>query len=176
MLEKNIINSEMLVHIPMCTHKDAKKVLVILGDVAIKNELAKYDAEVVYSDSFNIDDKFDVVIYNSDVVDDMIMANVMRSLESSCGIFASKIVSFDDNSEAMKHDLGVIAKNFWIAMPYRSDAGMMVIASKKYHPQADIILDRSDFIEASYYNTELHNASFVFPNYIQKPLTGIAKR
>jgi spermidine synthase len=53
---------------------------------------------------------------------------------------------------------------------------MMVIASKKYHPQADIILDRSDFIEASYYNTELHNASFVFPNYIQKPLTGIAKR
>ena len=176
MLEKNIINSEMLVHIPMCTHKEAKKVLVILTDEAIKNELAKYDAEVVYSDSFNIDDKFDVVIYNSDSLDDIVMANVMRSLEDKCGIFASKIVSFDENSDAMKKDLSTVAKNFWIAMPYKSDAGMMVLASKKYHPQADIILDRSDFIEASYYNTELHNASFVFPSYIQKPLTGIAKR
>ena len=176
MLDKNNINSEMLVHIPMCTHKDAKKVLVVLGDDGIKNELAKYEAEVVYSDSFNIDDKFDVVIYNSEVLDDLVMANVMRSLEDKCGIFASKIVSFEANSEAMKKDLGAVAKNFWIAMPYKSDAGTMVLASKKYHPQADIILDRSDFIEASYYNTELHNAAFVFPSYIQKPLTGIAKR
>ena len=176
MLDRNIINSEMLVHTAMCTHKDAKKVLVVLGDVAIQNELKKYSDEVVTSDSFNVDDKFDVVIYNSDVIDDMVMANVMRSLEDRCGIFVSKVVSFDENSEAMKQDLKIVAKNFWIAMPYRSDVGMMILASKKYHPQADIILDRSDFIEASYYNTELQLASFVFPTYIQKPLTGIAKR
>ena len=176
MLEKNSINSEMLVHIPMCTHKEPSKVLAILADDAIKNELAKYDANVVYSDSFNVDEKFDVVIYNSDDLDDIVMANVMRSLEEKCGLFASKVASFDENSELMKNDLTTVAKNFWIAMPYKSDAGMMVLASKKYHPQADIILDRSDFIEASYYNTELHNASFVMPSYIQKPLTGIAKR
>ena len=175
-MEKNSINSEMIVHIPMCTHKEPQTILAILADEAIKKELAKYDAKVTYSDSFNSDDKFDVVIYNSGVIDDIVMANVMRNLEDKCGVFASKIVSFDENSEAMKKDLSIVAKNFWIAMPYKSDAGMMVLASKKYHPQADIILDRSDFIEANYYNTEIHNASFVMPNYIQKPLTGIAKR
>ncbi len=176
MLEKNIISSEMLVHIPMCSHKEPNKVLAILANDTMKNELAKYDAEVVYSDSFNVDDKFDVVIYNSDDLDDIVMANVMRSLEDKCGMFVSKVVSFNENSELMKNGLATVAKNFWIAMPYKSDTGMMVLASKKYHPQADIILDRSDFIEASYYNTELHNAAFVMPTYIQKPLTGIAKR
>ncbi len=175
-MDKNIINGEMLVHIPMCTHKDAKKILAILANDSIRNELAKYDAEIVYSDSFNIDGIFDVVVYNSDVLDDFVMANVMRNLDGVCGVFASKVISFDENTELMKNSLSVVAKNFWIAMPYKSDAGMMILGSKKYHPQADIILDRSDFIEANYYNTELHNASFVMPNYIQKPLTGIAKR
>ncbi len=176
MLDKNIISSEMLVHIPMCTHKEPNKVLAVSADDAIKKELAKYDAEVVYSDSFNVEGTFDVVLFNGTELDDIMMANVMRNLDGASGVFASKIVSFDENSELMKNDLGTVAKNFWIAMPYKSDAGMMILASKKYHPQADIILDRSDFIEASYYNTELHNASFVMPTYIQKPLTGIAKR
>lgn len=176
MLEKNTINSEMLVHVPMCTHKEPKKVLVVMGDDEIKKELEKYDVEVIYSDSFNSDEKFDVVIYNNNIIDDIVMANAMRNLEDKCGVFASKVISFDANSDAMKKDLATVAKNFWIAMPYASGQDMMILASKKYHPQADIILDRSDFVDTNYYNTELHNASFVMPTYIQKPLTGIAKR
>ncbi|MBI3873900.1 MAG: spermidine synthase [Arcobacter sp.] len=175
-MDKNIINSEMLVHIPMCSHKEPQTVLAILADEAIKNELVKYDSKVTFSDSFNIDGKFDVVIYNSDILDDIVMANVARNLEDKCGIFACKVVSFDENSQTMKKELSTVARNFWIAMPYNAGENMMILASKKYHPQADIILDRSDFIESNYYNTELHNASFVMPNYIQKPLTGIAKR
>lgn len=175
-MDKNNINSEMIVHIPMCTHKEPKAVLAILADENIKKELGKYDAKITYSDSFNTDEKFDVVIYNSDLIDDVVMANVCRNLEEKCGIFACKVVSFDENSNKMKNDLNTVAKNFWIAMPYNVREDMMILASKKYHPQADIILDRSDFIEANYYNTELHNASFVMPNYIQKPLTRIAKR
>jgi len=102
-MDKNIINGEMLVHIPMCTHKDAKKILAILADDSIRNELAKYDAEIVYSDSFNIDGIFDVVIYNNDALDDFVMANVMRNLDGVCGVFASKVISFDENTELMKN-------------------------------------------------------------------------
>lgn len=175
-MDKNIINSEMLVHIAMCSHKEPQTVLAVNADEAIKNELKKYGVKVTFSDSFNVDEKFDVVLYNSEVLDDTVMANVMRNLEDKCGMFACRVTSFDKDSKQMKQDLTTVAKNFWITMPYNAGENMMILASKKYHPQADIILDRSDFIDANYYNTELHNASFVMPNYIQKPLTGIAKR
>lgn len=175
-MDKNIINSEMIVHIPMCTHKNPKNILVIFGDDAIKNELKKYNAKVTYSNNFNSDEKFDVIIYNSSIIDDIIMANIKRNLDENYGLFSCKVISFDTNSEIMSKDLNTVAKNFWITMPYNAGGNMMILASNKYHPQADIILDRSDFIEANYYNTELHNASFVMPSYIQKHLTGIAKR
>ena len=177
MLDKNTIYNEMMIHIPLCTHKEASKVLVVGSvDDSFKEEILKHTATVTYSDELNVDDKFDVIIYNNDTIDDMTMANVNRSLEEFDGIFVCISERFKKDESKLIEDLTTIGKSFWITMPYRFGHTMAILASKKYHPQADIILDRSDFIDSQYYNTELHNACFVHPTYITKALTGIARR
>ena len=49
-------------------------------------------------------------------------------------------------------------------MPYRFGHQASIIASKKYHPTADLNLQRADFLDdLEYYSSEIHIASFVFP-------------
>lgn len=176
MLEQETVSAEMLVHVPMNTHKEPKNVLIINANDIIKSEVEKYNCEVTYSDEFNLEGTFDIIIYNSNKVDDVVSANVNRVLEQKCGIFVSNVISYELNSKEMTEQLALTAKHFWIAMPYRFEGQTAILASKKYHPQADIILDRSDFVETKYYYTELQNACFVMPAYAQKALTGIARR
>ncbi|MRJ06410.1 MAG: spermidine synthase [Epsilonproteobacteria bacterium] len=52
-----------------------------------------------------------------------------------------------------------ITDNFWVTP--------LLFASLKYHPTADIIRHRSDFVEdAYYYTTDIHLASFQLPRHI----------
>jgi len=177
MIDKNTIYNEMMIHIPLCTHKIPKKVLVVgkTNDL-LKDEIKKHSVDTTYVNDINIDDKFDVVIYNKHDLDDMVMANVNRVLDQEEGIFVTTSSQFKKDSQNLIDDLKLLGKSFWITMPYKFGHTMAILSSKKYHPQADIILDRSDFLECEYYNTELHNAAFVHPTYITKALTGIAKR
>ena len=62
-------------------------------------------------------------------------------------------------------------------MPFKFGHNTSIIASKRYHPTADINLQRADLLDGlNYYSAEIHNASFVFPAGEHKALTGIAKR
>jgi len=89
--------------------------------------------------------------------------------------FSSKVFSRDDNR--LIDDLKLVGEKFWIAMPYRFGHQASIIASKKYHPTADLNLQRADFLDdLEYYSSEIHIASFVFPAKQHKDLTGIAKR
>jgi spermidine synthase len=177
MLDKNIIHNEMMIHIAMNTHHNPQNVLVIgLKNDNFEKEIAKYDAKVSYSNELNIDDKFDVIIYNNDDLGELALAGIQKSLEPKEGIMVCISETYDTNSDKLTKDITNIGKNFWICMPYRFENTMAILASKKFHPQADIILDRSDFIDGQYYNTQLQNACFVHPNYVTKALTGIAKR
>jgi hypothetical protein len=121
------------------------------------------------------EDTFDVVILDGQI-DDLTMANVNRVLEEKEGVFVCTTAMYQKDSEKMVGDLKTVGDNFWISMPYQFGHTVAILASKKYHPQADIILDRSDFLDTQYYYTELQNAAFVLPSYIQKAITGIARR
>jgi spermidine synthase len=177
MLDKNIIHNEMMIHIAMNTHHNGQSVLVVgLKDDNFEKEIAKYDAKVTYSDILNIDEKFDVIIYNNDDLSDLALASIQKALEPKEGVMVCVSERFKVNSDKLISDLTNIGKNFWICMPFRFGHTMAILSSKKFHPQADIILDRSDFIDGQYYNTQLHNACFVHPSYVTKALTGIAKR
>ena len=73
-----------------------------------------------------------------------------------------------------------LSKLFWIVMPfYYLDELMakpLVFASKKFHPQADIIRHRSDFVEgAKYYTTDVHYGSFILPKYIFEEIKNVIK-
>ncbi|MGK0255949.1 MAG: spermidine synthase [Arcobacteraceae bacterium] len=176
---KNFAYDEMMVHVPMCSHKYINKILVV-GDVSedFKNELNKHECkDITYSDELNVDDKFDIILYNKEVPTEIEMANVDRCLEPKKGIFVTKASLISKDLEVAKKELATVGKNFWICMPYSFGHNTLIFASKKYHPQAEIVLQVSDLLEGcNYYNTELQNSAFVLPTYIHKAMTGIAKR
>ena len=176
---KNFAYDEMMVHVPMCSHKDINKILVV-GDVTedFKNELSKHECKnVTYSDELNVDDKFDIILYNKDVPTELEMANVERCIEPKKGIFVTKASFISKDLDVSKKELENVGKNFWICMPYSFGHNTLIFASKKYHPQSEIVLQVSDLLEGcEYYNTELQNSAFVYPSYIAKEITGIAKR
>jgi len=176
---KNYSYDEMMVHVPMCSHKDINKVLVV-GEVSedFKAELAKHECkDITYSDELNVDEKFDIILYNKDVPTELEMANVERCLESKKGIFVTKASFIHKDIEVSKKEIENIGKNFWICMPYTFGHNTLVFASKKFHPQAEIVLQVSDLLEdCNYYSTEMQNSVFVHPANITKAITGIAKR
>jgi spermidine synthase len=176
---KNFAYDEMMVHIPMCSHKYINKILVV-GTVSedFKSELDKHECkDVTYSDELNVDDTFDIILYNKDVPTELEMANVERCLDDKKGIFVTKASFLPSDLEVSKKELETVGKNFWICMPYSFGHNTLIFASKKYHPQAEIVLQVSDLLEGcNYYSTELQNSCFVHPSYITKAITGIAKR
>jgi len=176
---KNYAYDEMMVHVAMCSHKDINKVLVV-GEVSedFKGELSKHECkDITYSDELNVDEKFDIILYNKETPTELEMANVERCLEDKKGIFVTKASFIYRDIEVSKKEIENIGKNFWICMPYTFGHNTLVFASKKYHPQAEIVLQVSDLLEGcNYYTTELQNAAFVHPANITKAITGIAKR
>ncbi len=74
-----------------------------------------------------------------------------------------------------------LSKLFWIVMPYyyldeNLNAKPLVFASKKFHPTADIIRHRSDFVENThYYTTDVHIASFTLPKYIFEQIKDVIR-
>jgi len=176
---KNFAYDEMMVHVPLCSHKDINNVLVV-GEVSedFKSELAKHQIpNLVFSDELNVEGEFDIILYNKSTPSELEMAAVERSIEQKKGIFVTKASFIYKDIEVAKSELSTVAKNFWIAMPYSFGHNTLIFASKKYHPQAEIVLQVSDLLEdCNYYNTELQNAAFVHPTYITKAITGIAKR
>lgn len=179
MENKNFAFDEMMVHVPMCSHKFINKVLVV-GDVSddFKAELAKHECkDITYSDSLNVEGEFDIILYTKGTPDELEMANVDRCLEQTKGIFCCVASFIYKDIEVSKKEISTVAKNFWITMPYSFGHNTIIFASKKYHPQAEIVLQVSDLLEGcNYYTTELQNSSFVHPAYITKAITGIAKR
>jgi len=177
---KNFAYDEMMVHVPLCSHKYINKILVV-GDISsdFKNELDKHNCkDITFSDTLNIEDRFDIILYNKEEkFDDLFMAQVDRCLEQTKGIFVTKASFISKDLEISKKELATVGKKFWICMPYSFGHNTLIFASKKYHPQAEIVLQVSDLLEGcEYYNTELHNACFVYPTYITKGIIGIAKR
>ena len=177
---KNFAYDEMMVHVPLCSHKYINKIWVV-GEVSpeFKIELDKHKCkDVTFTDNLIIEGTFDIILYNKEEnFDELFIASVDRCLEQTKGIFVTKASFIYKDLEVSKKELETVGKNFWICMPYSFGHNTLIFASKKYHPQAEIVLHTSDLLEGcNYYNTELHNACFVYPTYITKGITGIAKR
>jgi len=180
-MKENQAFNEMMVHIPLCTHKEAKNVSIV-GTVSegLKKEASKHTGNIEFIDlaTFNAKNEkdVDVLIFTDINMDQILLANIQRVLNND-GIITFATESFHKNEEKIKGDLKLVSEHFWIAMPFKFGHNTAILASKKYHPTADIILQRSDLLnDLEYYSTEIHGASFVFPAAQHKALTGIAKR
>ncbi|BCD59374.1 MULTISPECIES: polyamine aminopropyltransferase [unclassified Nitratiruptor] len=221
------IYHEMMAHVPVCTHKEPRRALVIGGgDGGVAKELLRHpqmevdiveiDEEVVnvckeyfpnIGDWDNprlnlmIDDgiefiknvpadTYDLILVDSTdpegpaegLFNRTFYAHVFKALKED-GIVVAQGESWWIDMPLHKQIMGVIGEFFKIVMPYRFEMYMypgcnwnFILGSKLYHPTADIILQRADLIEGlRYYNSDIHKASFVLPNYVKQELGDLYK-
>ena len=182
MKDNNAFN-EMMVHVPLCTHKEASNVLIIgTADEDMKNQAAKHSkvSNIEFGDTSLLTSKneknIDVIILTDVKIDELLLANIERILKVD-GLIAFASKAFSKDKEELFADLELVGTKFWIAMPFKFGHNTSILASKKYHPTADINLQRSDLLDGlDYYSSEIQLASFVFPAAEHRALTGIAKR
>lgn len=220
------IYHEMISHVPMAVHPDAKTILVIgAGDGGVLRELSHYP-EIEQIDLVEIDEEvitvckaylpntasgfndprtrvhiadglrfvrakenyYDLIIVDStdpfgpgeDLFTKEFYGNCFKALKDD-GIMVNQHESpfYENDAQAMKRAHARIVKSFPISRVYQahiptypSGHWLFGFASKRYHPVRDIRADewkRLD-INTNYYNTNLHQACFYLPTYVQKLL------
>lgn len=182
MKDNNAFN-EMMVHLPLCTHKEATKVLIVgSNNEDMKAQAAKHNkvSNIEFGDTSIITSKseknIDVIILTDVKIDELLLANISLILKED-GLIAFPSKAFSRDEDQLFADLKLVGSKFWIAMPFKFGHNTSILASRRYHPTADINLQRADLLDdLNYYSAEIHNASFVFPAAEHRALTGIAKR
>jgi spermidine synthase len=175
---------EMMVHVPLCTHKEPKEILIISDSAdAFLKETARYNnistkaiaASNVLEDIRKEDDKSADIVLLEGSADAAIIAHIGRILRDD-GLIAMEHPGLDD-VQANTALMQILGNYFKIIMPYNAGGGKtLLLASRAYHPTADIILQRSDLLEGQqYYNCDIHIAAFAMPNYIHKQYLGIIR-
>ena len=194
-MDLNFVVNEMITHVPICTHADPKRILVINGDKEIDNELDKYKFE----ETINIDAdnaieklndigsrKFDIAIVNDNSLTNNreFWIELTKMLDSK-GVVAIKMSNIISNPKEAKEELKVAGSIYPIVMPYRYESfkdgivaqEYLMLASRFYHPTADINLQRADLTDGHrYYNSDIAVAAFAVPTFIYKDYLGVIKR
>lgn len=172
----------MMVHVPVCTAKDPKSVLILSADSnGFEAEMKKHygmnyktlptTLEALREEA---DDSYDVVICENGE-DAAVVAHISRVLKAD-GVLSMTHQSLD-NIEANKSLMQILGKYFKVIMPYNLGNGeTAILASKEYHPTADVNLHRTDMLDGvNYYNCDVHPAAFAMGNYIRKEYLGIIR-
>ncbi len=179
---KKFIYDEMMVHVPLCTSKNPQSVLILSSDTeGFECELQKHD-KIAFTSLKDIDGlrgaedaSYDVVISELEA-DAATLAHYNRVLKED-GLLVTIIPSLDEAVEENKRIMEILGKYAKIVMPFHLGCeGVALLASKEYHPTADIILHRADMLDGlKFYNSDIHPASFAMGNYIRKEYLGIIK-
>ena len=179
---KEFIYNEMMVHVGVCTNKNPENVLIISDNAAgFVTEIQKHNDVScdVISANINLlrdakDGAYDVVISEMDA-DAAVLAHYNRVLKED-GLLVSTIPSIED-TQANKQIMEVLGKYTKIIMPFHVGGDKLaLLASKEYHPTADVILQRTDMLDGlEYYNCDVHVGAFAMGNYIRKEYLGIIK-
>ncbi|WP_457746046.1 spermine/spermidine synthase domain-containing protein [Sulfurimonas sp.] len=179
---KEFIYNEMMVHVPLCTNKEPQNVLIIstsaAGFVAEVQKHKDVDCDVI-STSLDLlreakDNAYDVVISEMES-DAATIAHINRVLKDD-GLLVMKHPPLKD-VEANKNLMEILGKYAKVVMPYKlGNCSTAILASKEYHPTADIILQRADLLDGlEYYNSDIHPAAFAMGNNIRKAYLGVIK-
>lgn len=179
---KSFIYPEMMVHVPLCTNKNPKNVLIISNNAELlSNEMNKHhdvDSKVIGCTMDELREESDMtydVVISEMYGDSVVLAHINRILKAD-GQLVLNNKPLDD-VDSNKVLMGDLAHYFKIIMPYNlGNDNSAILASKEYHPTADIILQRADMLDdLQYYNCDIHIAAFAMPNYIRKEYLGIIK-
>lgn len=179
---KSFIYPEMMVHVPVCTNKTPKSVLIISNNAnPLLIEMEKHSDISATVVACSLDALRDLAEKSYDVVisemagESAIVAHINRIIKEDGQL--SIVHDSLDETHANKILMQVLGNYFKVIMPYNIGNGTTaLLASKEYHPTADIILQRADMLDGlKYYNCDIHVASFAMPNYIRKEYLGIIR-
>jgi spermidine synthase len=179
---KNFIYNEMMVHVPVCTSKDPKNVLIISDNASeLEAEISKHNEITSKTIACGVDAirdeddaTYDVVVAES-AEDAAVMAHISRVLKED-GV-ASMLHPSLDKTQENKSMMQILGKYFKVIMPYNLGNGeTALLSSKEYHPTADLNLHRVDMLDGlEHYNCDIHPAAFAMGNNIRKEYLGIIK-
>ncbi len=179
---KSFIYPEMMVHVPLCTSKNPKNVLVVSTNTELLiKEIQKHsdvNFTVVECEMNTLgslgDAEYDVVICEARK-EGAFIAHISRLLKEDGQLVTTH--PHLDEIEQNKEFIHLLGKFFKIVMPYNLGSGeTALLASKEYHPTADIILQRADMLDnLEYYNCDFHISSFSMPKYIRKEYLCVIK-
>ncbi len=188
------IKNEMITHIPLCTHANPQNILVVGSVDGIKIELEKYKfldkVESIESDIINnlanIEaSSFDVVIVNDNkIMEDNLFASLVGKVLTNDGILATVANNMFNAQDKFESELKSLDDIFKVVMPYKYEAqndnivtmNTLILASKTYHPTADINLQRADLTDGfKYYNSDIAIGTFLLPTSTRKRFLGLVK-
>jgi spermidine synthase len=167
----NEILKQMITHIPLNTHL-LPKTLLIVSDLDIKDEdLTYYDTKIVRANSI---EEIEANSVDIAIVESIADIAKLSLVVKDSGLIAIPSGNIYDNVEANKTLISKLAKEFKIIQPsVFKDNQSFILASKKYHPTADMLLQRAEMLEMQpYYNADIHKASFVYDNLIESLYKG----
>ena len=189
------IYDEMIVHVPMAVHKEAKDILVIgAGDGGVVRELTRYDrVERIYfenalKDIRRCEEEYDLIIVDSSDPFGPSEGLFTREFYGSCfnalkedGIMVNQQGSpfYTEDASAMQRSHKRIASTFPVSRVYQAHiptfaAGYWLFgfASKKYHPIDDLDADawKALNLRTRYYTTRLHVGAFYLPAFLEEML------
>lgn len=179
---KDFKYNEMMVHVALCTNKAPKNVLIISNNASgLLQEVEKHmeiESRVIPAELGALrdveDSAYDVVI--SELGNDAAnIAHINRVLKED-GLVVTVHPSLD-SVEENKQLMGILGKYAKIVMPFNLGNGeTALLASKEYHPTADIILQRTDMLDnLDYYNCDVHPAAFAMGSAVRREYLGIIK-
>ena len=179
---RDYIYPEMMVHVPLCTVKKPQNVLIVSDNAeALTAEVARHDAiasksvsaaDVTSALREEEDASVEVIILDTLTDDAAALAHVNRVLNEE-GLVVMQHPNLNDEAANIKL-MEVLGNYFKIIMPYNLGNGeTALLASKSYHPTADIILHRTDMLDGQkYYNCDVHPAAFATGNDVRKAYLG----
>ncbi len=196
MQDLHYIKDEMLSHIPICTHANPKKVLIIGGCEKLQGEVKKHKIieeviTIASKDAKNTiesyeENSFDVIIIaTEDFATDRLFWGLLNRTLTTDGVVATMSSRLLTEVEESKKELETIGELFKIVMPYSYEASAhgtglschnLILASHRYHPTADINLQRADLTEGfHYYNSDIAIGTFQLPTVVRREFLGLIK-
>ena len=180
------IYDEMIVHVPMAVHKEAKDILVIgAGDGGVVRELTRYDRveriDLVEMDPQVVEACRAYLPGNACRMDDRRVHIYFENALKEDGIMVNQQGSpfYTEDASAMQRSHKRIASTFPISRVYQAHiptfaAGYWLFgfASKRYHPIDDLDADawKALNLRTRYYTTRLHVGAFYLPAFLEEML------